>query len=83
MKTYFIFKSIFDKFNGYQPVPYNYNVHFQYGECVTTSTALACTKKSHFEKDEFIHCVVYTQSFGKGFLKYAVAVGSWSFMVSS
>ncbi|MCH7400176.1 hypothetical protein MM236_19440 [Belliella sp. DSM 107340] len=38
------FKRIFEKFNGNQPVPANYNVKFQYGTCPTGATA--CTTKN-------------------------------------
>lgn len=35
-------RRIFDKFNGDQPLPSNYNVKFQYGTC-TNPLAIACT----------------------------------------
>lgn len=38
------FKRIFEKFNGNQPVPGNYNVKFQYGTCPLGATA--CTSKN-------------------------------------
>ena len=47
--TKYEFKQIIDKFNGNQPVPYNYNVDFQYGICNSSSSGAACTDKDVFQ----------------------------------
>ena len=40
------FKKIFNKFAGNNPVPQNYNVRFQYGNCFPSTGAIACNNPS-------------------------------------
>ncbi len=40
------FKRIFNKFAGNNPVPVNYNVRFQYGNCFPSTGATACNNRS-------------------------------------